>query len=100
MKVFATIVGGLVVIAAAVFAFYMVDIDQTQSAALPDVDVTVEGGQLPEYEAEVGEIAIGETTMEVEVPEVEVTTSTETVTLPTVEITTPEEEENVADNAQ
>ena len=57
----------------------MIDIDQTEEAALPEV--TVEGGNLPEYEADVGSIEITE----------------ETVTVPGIEITTPEEEE-VASN--
>ncbi|WP_424972794.1 hypothetical protein [Dinoroseobacter sp. S76] len=54
---------------------YMVDIDQTEEAALPDV--TIEGGNLPEFEAEVGDVSVGETT----------------VTVPTLEIETPEEEQ-------
>ena len=98
MKVFGAIVAGIAVVALAWFAFVMVDVDQTQSAALPDVDVSVEGGQLPEFDAEVGSIAVGETQMEVEVPEVEVTTNTEILNVPTLEVTTPEEEAEVAEN--
>lgn len=61
-----------------VFAIYMIDIDQTEETRLPDVDVSVEGGQLPEFKAEVGDIDTG--TKEV------------TVTVPTVDIQSPEEE--------
>lgn len=100
MKPFLTVLGVVAVAALVWFGIVMVDVDQTQEAALPDVDVSVEGGQMPEFEAEVGEIAVGETEATIEVPEVEVTTREETVTLPTLEVTTPEEQEaEVAENA-
>lgn len=70
-------------VAIAVFAFYMIDIDQTEEARMPDVDVTVEGGSLPEFDAEVGDIDVG--------------TEEVTVTVPTIEVETPEDEE-VAEN--
>ena len=58
-----------VVIAAIAIGFgvYMIDIDQTEEASLPNVDVNVEGGNLPEFNAEVGDIETGteESTMEV-----------------------------------
>ncbi|EDZ44731.1 hypothetical protein [Leisingera daeponensis] len=72
--IFAAIAGILVL----VFAVYMIDIDQTQETRLPDVDVNVEGGQLPEFEAEVGDIETG--------------TKDVTVTVPTVDIQSPEED--------
>ncbi|GAB5448011.1 hypothetical protein [Gymnodinialimonas sp.] len=59
----------------AVVGIYMVDIDQTEQGALPDV--SVEGGNLPEFEAEVGSVEIIE----------------ETVTVPGIEITPPENDE-------
>ncbi len=59
----------------AVVGFYMVDIDQTEEAALPDV--TIEGGNLPEFDAEVGTVEITE----------------ETVTVPGIEITPPENDD-------
>ena len=74
-----TIIAIAVAAVVIVAGFYMIDIDQTEEAALPEV--TVEGGNLPEYEADVGSIEITE----------------ETVTVPGIEITTPEEEE-VASN--
>ncbi|MBQ4825492.1 MULTISPECIES: hypothetical protein [unclassified Leisingera] len=68
-------VAGILVL---VFGIYMIDIDQTQDTRLPDVEVSVEGGQLPEFDAEVGDIETG--TKEV------------TVTVPTVDIQSPEED--------
>ena len=64
----------LAVVVAAVaigFGIYMVDIDQTEEASLPDVDVSVEGGNLPEYDAEVGDIETGTEQITMEVPTIE-----------------------------
>ncbi|MFY0312554.1 hypothetical protein ACFMBG_21970 [Leisingera sp. D0M16] len=68
-------VAGIVVLA---FAVYMIDIDQTEETRLPDVDVSVEGGQLPEFDADVGDIETGSKDV--------------TVTVPTVDIQSPEED--------
>lgn len=72
--IFAAVAGILVL----VFAVYMIDIDQTEEARLPDVDVSVEGGQMPEFDAEVGDIETGSKDV--------------TVTVPTVDIQSPEED--------
>ncbi len=76
---------GVIIAAAAVAiagaaGIYMVDIDQTEEARLPDVEVTVEGGNLPEFDAEIGDIDIG--------------TEEITVTVPTVDVQTPDQESN------
>lgn len=68
-------VAGIVVL---LFAVYMIDIDQTEEARLPDVDVSVEGGQMPEFDADVGDIETGSKDV--------------TVTVPTVDIQSPEED--------
>ncbi|WP_435661335.1 hypothetical protein [Leisingera caerulea] len=68
-------VAGIIVL---VFAVYMIDIDQTEETRLPDVDVNVEGGQLPEFEADVGDIETGSKDV--------------TVTVPTIDIQSPEED--------
>lgn len=70
------ILAGVALVAAVAFGVYMVDIDQTEEGALPTV--SIEGGNLPEYEAEVGDIEVGERDI--------------TVTVPTVDIESPEEE--------
>ena len=77
------------------FAFYMVDIDQTKEARLPDVDVTVSGGQAPEFDADVGSVQLPEEKVTVPVPEV--TVKEEEVTVPGIEITPPADD-NPADN--
>lgn len=76
---------GVIVVAIAIgFGVYMVDVEQTEEASLPDVDVSVEGGNLPEYNAEVGDVEVGEREV--------------TVTVPTIDIESPEEE-RMAENA-
>ncbi len=92
MKTATAVTLGIVGVAAAAFAVYMIDIDQTEEAALPQV--TVEGGNLPEFEAEVGDIDVGTTTADVTVPDVDVQIDTEQaeVTLPTINVTAPEDD--------
>ncbi|WP_416881319.1 hypothetical protein [Marivita sp.] len=70
------ILASVALVAAVAFGVYMVDIDQTEEGALPTV--SIEGGNLPEYEAEVGDIEVGERDI--------------TVTVPTVDIESPEED--------
>jgi hypothetical protein len=70
------ILAGVAVVAAVAFGVYMVDIDQTEEGALPTV--SIEGGNLPEYEADVGDIEVGERDI--------------TVTVPTVDVESPEED--------
>ncbi|KQB96059.1 hypothetical protein AL073_12435 [Loktanella sp. 1ANDIMAR09] len=65
----------LAVVVAAVaigFGIYMVDINQTEEASLPDVDVTVEEGNMPEFSAEVGDIETGTEEITLEVPTVDI----------------------------
>ncbi len=64
-----------IAVAAVVVAFgvYMIDFDVHGEAKLPDVDVAVESGELPEVDAEVGSIDVGTEEVTVEVPDVNVT---------------------------
>lgn len=93
MKTGPAIFLGAVAVAAIAFGTYMIDIDQTEEARLPDVDVTVEGGNLPEFDAEVGSIDVGTEQATVEVPDVDVEVTTEEVdvTLPSIDINPPKE---------
>lgn len=76
-----TVIAAIII---AVGAIYFVEVEQTQEAKLPDVDVEVEGGQAPEFEVETGSVKVGETETEVTVPKV--TLEEETVTVPTIEV--------------
>ena len=58
---------------------------QTTPGSLPQV--AVQGGQAPEFKAEVGTVALGTTNKTVEVPTV--TTTTKTIAVPTLEVQKP-----------
>lgn len=87
MKTTAVIFAAAVGILAIGAAVYMIDVDQTQQAELPTV--TVEGGQMPAFDAEVGSVQVTEETMEVAVPDVDVTMEDTEVTVPGLKITPP-----------
>jgi hypothetical protein len=65
--------GILLAIVVVAFGVYMIDFDVHGEAKLPDVDVAVEEGELPEVDAEVGDVDVGSKEVTVEVPDVEVT---------------------------
>lgn len=71
MRTGAIVVAVIAVIAIAI-GFYMVDVDVSGETELPDVDVTVEGGELPEAEVNVGDVDVGTEEVTVEVPTIDV----------------------------
>lgn len=77
------VIAAIVGVAAIAFAIFMIDVDMTDEASLPNADVNVEGGDLPEFEAEVGDVDVGSKDV--------------TVTVPTVDVVPPEDEQ-VAEN--
>lgn len=48
------------------------DVDQTKKGELPDVDVTANGGSLPEYDVDAPEVKVGTENKTVEVPTVDI----------------------------
>lgn len=48
------------------------DVDQTQNAQLPDVDVNATGGQLPEYNVTTPDVDVQMENRTVQVPDVDV----------------------------
>ena len=70
------VLAAIVAVVAIAFGVYMVDIDQTQEATLPEV--SVEGGQMPEYDANVGDVTVTEEEVTVTVPEVNIVPPEET----------------------
>ena len=75
----------------AVGAYYFVDVDITKEARLPDVDVQVSGGQLPEAEVKTGSIEVKEDTATVKVPDVDVKMVDKDIKIPTIDVKGPEE---------
>jgi uncharacterized lipoprotein len=53
------------------------DVDKTQNGAMPDVDVNVTGGQLPEYNVTGPDVNVGTENRTVQVPTVDVKTGSE-----------------------
>jgi hypothetical protein len=47
-------------------------VEQTEEGSLPDVEVTAEGGNLPEYDVETAKVEMGTKTVEMEVPTADV----------------------------
>jgi hypothetical protein len=48
------------------------DVDKTKNGAMPDVDVNVSGGQLPEYNVQGPDVNVGTENKTVQVPTVDV----------------------------
>ncbi|MGZ8284542.1 MAG: hypothetical protein ACXW27_12885 [Allosphingosinicella sp.] len=48
------------------------DVDQTQNAQLPEVDVNVSGGQAPEFNVTTPDVEVGMENRTVQVPDVDV----------------------------
>lgn len=91
MKTGATIAGVAAVAVIVAIGVYMIDFDVTEEGSLPDVDVSVEGGNLPEVDAEVGSVTTGTTTETVTVPDVDVDVDTEEaeIKVPTISVNPP-----------
>ena len=53
------------------------DVEQTKEGEMPEVKVTSEGGEMPEYDVQTAEVEMG--------------TETRTIEVPTAEIKTPDE---------
>ncbi|KAJ04109.1 hypothetical protein [Sulfitobacter mediterraneus] len=92
MKSTTAIIGGAAAAVVIAAGIYMIDIDQTQETRMPDVDVSVNGGQLPEFEAEVGSVSVEQEDVTVDVPDVEVTMEEKRLTVPTLEINPPSDD--------
>ncbi|MDO9489931.1 MAG: hypothetical protein Q7J32_16270 [Sphingomonadaceae bacterium] len=75
------------VLAVLAYALGLFNVDASGDLKAPDVDVAVEGGEMPDVQVETADIDIGSTTETVEVPEVNVTTEEQEIRLPTVDVT-------------
>src|SRR3546814_19558701 len=77
MRALLVLLGLAVVAVALLMAFGMIDIDQTKSAQLPKV--TIEGGQAPRFQADVGRVDVGTENRTVAVPTTDVSQAANTV---------------------
>ncbi|SDS55557.1 hypothetical protein SAMN05216421_1739 [Halopseudomonas xinjiangensis] len=55
------------------------DVEQTEEGSMPDVDVSAEGGNMPEYDVDAADVDVG--------------TREKTVTVPDVDVTMPDDQE-------
>jgi hypothetical protein len=91
MRALGLAIAVIALLAIAAGAVYMVDVEETQEARIPDVNITTEGGQMPKYDARVGDVEVREEQAEVTVPDVDVNMEEQTVDVPTLNVTPPEE---------
>jgi len=61
-----------ILVGASCLSFAGCDVDQTKEAKVPDVDVNVSGGQLPEFNVQGPEVEVGTVNKTIEVPTVDV----------------------------
>lgn len=79
----------LLIAAIACFGLVACELEQTQEGKLPDVDVSVEAGQMPEYDLDVMEVDVSLTEKTVKVPKVIVVMEEVDVQVPVVDVTMP-----------
>jgi len=78
---------------ASLIAFLVIscNVDQTEKTELPDVDVNVEDGNLPEYDVDWADVDMGTKTKTVKVPKVVVVMEEEEVEVPYLDVNMAEE---------
>ncbi len=69
------------------------NIDKKGDTELPEMDVDVEEGDLPEFDVDWANVDVSTATKTVEVPKVVVVTEEEQVEVPTIDVNMPDEEE-------
>jgi hypothetical protein len=69
------------------------DVNKKESAELPEVDIDVEEGNLPEYDVKWADIDVTTTTETVEVPKVVIVMEEEQVEVPVINVDMPNEDE-------
>ena len=81
--------------AAGFFVLAGCDIDQTREGELPEVDVDVAEGQLPEFEVRGPDVDVGTEERTIDVPtDVDIETEERTIEVPDIDVDLPEENEN------
>lgn len=76
----------IVLLVVAAFALGLVNIDQTQTAKLPDVNVETSGGQAPAFDVDTATVDVGSKKETVDVPTVDVGSKETSIDVPTVSV--------------
>ena len=66
------IIGVIAAVIAVGFGIYMIDVDMTDEGSLPEVDVSVQEGEMPEFDVETGDVEVGTAEVDVTVPTIDV----------------------------
>lgn len=72
---------------------YSCDVDKKGKVELPEVEVDVEKGNLPEFEVDWADVDVTTTTKTVEVPKVVVVMEEEEIEVPVIDVDMPEDDE-------
>lgn len=70
------------------------EVTKTQDGKMPTVDVDAKGGQMPAYDIDVAEVEVSSEEKTVEVPKPVVVVEDETVEVPEVDVDMPDEDKN------
>jgi hypothetical protein len=84
MRGLLVLVGLVALVVVGLMSVGMLHIEQQQGASIPRITFNAQGGQLPKFKAETGQVGIGQTNTTVQVPTLEMKNTT--VTLPTIEV--------------
>lgn len=76
----------IAVLALLAYALGLFNVDTSGELEAPDVNVTTEGGEVPDVQVETGDVDVGTTTETVKLPDVDVSTTEEKIKLPDVDI--------------
>ncbi|MEM8525655.1 MAG: hypothetical protein AAGG68_13520 [Bacteroidota bacterium] len=78
-----------------IFSLFMwnCDVDQTQKAEMPEVDVDVTEGQMPKFDVDWADVDVTTRTKTVEVPKVVVVMEEEEIEVPVIDVNMPNEGE-------
>jgi flagellar basal body-associated protein FliL len=74
------------VLAVLAYALGLFNVDASGELEAPNVDVAVEGGEVPDVQVETADIDVGTQTETVKLPDVDVSTTEEEVKLPTIDV--------------
>lgn len=86
-RVLGSIVLLVVIVFGIAWAFGFVNLQQTRDAQLPSV--SVQGGQMPKFDADVAKVDVGTKVENVSVPRVDVGTTEKKVEVPSVSVDKP-----------
>jgi hypothetical protein len=76
-----------VIVFGVAWAFGFVNLQQTRDAKLPSV--SVQGGQMPKFDADVAKVDVGTKTENVAVPQVNVGTTEKKIDVPSIDVQKP-----------